>query len=69
MKTAKQTFKAKYSSYRKSVGTAYNSGLESFRTTLNGDAFLKRIYLNRELNLPVSMKIWAYKNNLSISKN
>jgi hypothetical protein len=58
----KIVFKREYSLYRKSVKNAYNGGLESYRNALNKNAFLKRIYLDRNFVLPISMKIWAYKN-------
>lgn len=58
----KLVFKREYSLYRKNVKTAYNGGLESFRTALNSNKFLERIYLDRNFVLPVSLKIWAYKN-------
>lgn len=58
----KSVFKSEYSFYRKNVRASYSGGLESFRIALNTNQFLRRIYLDREHVLPVSMKIWAYKN-------
>jgi len=59
----KSVFKTEYSSYRKSVKIAYIGGLESFRTVLNSNELLKRIYLNSNYSLPISIKIWLYKNS------
>ena len=58
----KSVFKTEYSIYRKGIKIAHSVDLESFKNALNKNVFLKQIYLNRDFVLPVSMKIWAYKN-------
>ena len=65
----KLVFKTEYSLYRKSIKIAYSGGLESFINTLNKNVFLKQIYLNRDFALPISMKIWAYKNKTESNIN
>ena len=65
----KSVFKTEYSIYRKNIKIAHSGGLESFRDALDKNVFLKQIYLNRNFVLPVSMKIWAYKNKTENNLN